>query len=263
MTTIQARPRPRDLAAAEWIKLRSLRSTYLVLLTGVVAALAIGLLACSSDASQWPQLNPGERAAVDPMADSFVGFAIAQLIFAAIGVLTVTGEYSSGLIRTTFAAVPARGSVLAAKATVVSLVTAVVGLITALVAFTAGQATLSRQHAGISLAHPGAIRAVIAAAVFLVAATLIGLGLGVLMRHAAAALTAVVVLLFLAPILLHGTSHWVTDIANVLPGNAIRRMVSLHPWPNAPSMTTAALVIIAYPVLALAAATLVLRRRDA
>jgi hypothetical protein len=69
-------------------------------------------------------MTPGQRAGLDPMADSFVGFSIAQLIFAAIGVLAITGEYSSGLIRTTFAAVPARGEVLAAKAAVVSVVTA-------------------------------------------------------------------------------------------------------------------------------------------
>lgn len=129
--------------------------------------------------------------------------------------------------------------------------------------FTAGQAILSRQHAGISLAHPGAIPAITAAALYLAAATLTGLGAGVLLRNAAAALTAVVVLLFIAPTVLHGTSQWVIDIANVLPANAIRRLVSLHAWPHAPSMTTAALVIIAYPALTLAAAAFVLRRRDA
>jgi ABC-2 type transport system permease protein len=263
MTAISARARPLDLAAAEWIKLRSLRSTYWVLLAAAAIAFAVGMLVCNSDASLWPYMTPGARAGLDPMADSFVGFSIAQLIFAAIGVLAITGEYSSGLIRTTFTAVPARGEVLAAKAAVVSLVTVVIGLITALAAFTAGQAILSRQQLGISLGHPGAIRAIIAAALYLAAATLIGLGLGALLRNAAAALTVVVVLLFIAPTLLHGTSQWLIDIANVLPANAIRRLVSLHAWPHAPSMTAAALVIIAYPALALAAATFVLRRRDA
>jgi ABC-2 type transport system permease protein len=263
MTAVPTAARPLDLVAAEWIKLRSLRSTYLVLLTGVVAALAIGLLACNSDASQWPQLNPGERAAVDPMADSFVGFAIAQLIFAAIGVLTVTSEYSSGLIRTTFAAVPARRAVLAAKATVVCLVAVSVGLTTALVSFAAGQAILSGQHIGISLSHPGAARAVIAAALFLATVTLIGLGIGVLIRSAAGALAAAVALLFLAPTFLHGTSRWLVDIANALPSNAIRRLVSLHPWPTAPSVTECVIVIIAYPVAALTAAAYVIHRRDA
>ncbi|MDQ2815407.1 MAG: ABC transporter permease [Actinomycetota bacterium] len=258
-----AHPAALDLIAAEWIKLRSLRSTYLVLLAAAVIALGVGVLVCNNDAVGWPGMLPAARAAFDPMADSFVGFSIAQLIFAAIGVLTVTGEYSSGLIRTTFAAVPARRAVLAAKATVVCLVTVSVGLVTALATFWAGQAILSGQHIGISLGHPGAVRAVISAALFLVAAALMGLGLGVLIRNAAGALSVVVALLFLAPSFLHGTSEWVIDIANVLPANAIRRLVSLHPWPHAPSITESTIVIVVYPVVALAAAAYVLHRRDA
>jgi ABC-2 type transport system permease protein len=263
MTSVPTAGRPLDLVAAEWIKLRSLRSTYLALLAAVVIAFGIGLLVCNADADQWTHLRPGQPSPVDPMADSFVGFSVAQLVFAAIGLLTVTGEYSSGLIRTTFTAVPARRAVLAAKVAVVSAVTFAVGLVTALVSFLAGQAILSRQHLGISLSHPGAMRAVIAAALFLVAVTLTGLGLGALIRNAAGALAAVVVLLFLAPSFLHGTSRWVIDIANALPSNAIRRLVSLHPWPAAPSVTQCVIVMIAYPVVALAAAAYVIHRRDA
>jgi hypothetical protein len=196
------------------------------------------------------------------MADSFTGFAVAQLLFAAIGVLTVTGEYSSGLIRTTFAAVPARRAVLASKAAVTCPVAVATGLGAALVSFTAGQAILSRQHIGISLSHPGALRAVIAAGLFLGSVTLLGLGLGVLVRNAAGALSVIVVLLFLAPSFLHGGSHWVVDIGNALPGNAIRRLCSLHPWPSAPSITESVLVMIAYPATALAAAAAVIHRRD-
>jgi ABC-2 type transport system permease protein len=262
MTVIPVRVRPLDLAAAEWIKLRSLRSTYLMLLAAAASAFAVGVLVCTIDVGQVPHMTAGQRAGLDPMADSFVGFAVAQLIFAAIGVLTMTSEYSSGLVRTTFTAVPARRAVLAAKAAVVSAVTAVVGLITALATFTTGQAILSRQHAGISLGHPSAVGAVIAAPAYLVAATLLGLGLAVLLRNAAGALSIIVVLLFLAPTLIHGTSGWVVDVTNALPANAIRRLVSLHPWPHAPSTTEAVLVIIAYPVLALAAAAYVIHRRD-
>ncbi len=154
----------------------------------LAAAFAIGLLVCNADVGQWPRMSPAARATLDPMADSFVGFSVAQLIFAAIGVLTVTSEYSSGLIRTTFSAVPARRAVLAAKAAVVCLVTVAVGLITALTSFAAGQAILSQQHTGISLGHPGAGRAVIATALYLVAVALLGMGLGVLIRNAAGAL---------------------------------------------------------------------------
>jgi ABC-type transport system involved in multi-copper enzyme maturation permease subunit len=251
---------PRDLVAAEWIKLRSLRSTYLMLLAASVTTLAIGMLVCNLDASQ---AAPGHRAAVDPLADSFVGFAIAQLVFAALGVLAMTGEYSSGLIRTTFAAVPARRAVLAAKAAVVSSVALTAGLGTALAAFLAGQAILSAQHLGISLSHPGAVRAIIAAGLFLAAIALTGLALGVLIRNAAGALGILVAVLFVIPEFLNGTSQWVIDAADVLPANAIRRLVSLHPLPHAPSMTESVIVVIAYPVITLAAAAIVVRRRDA
>jgi ABC-2 type transport system permease protein len=263
MTSMPLRARPLDLVAAEWIKLRSLRSTYLVLLTAAVIASGIGLLVCRVDAGQWPRMTPGQRAGFDPMADSFTGFAVAQLLFAAIGVLTMTGEYSSGLIRTTFTAVPARRAVLAAKAAVVGLVAAATGLGAALISFAAGQAILSGQHIGMSLGQPGAARAVIAAGVFLGSVTLIGLGLGVLIRHAAGALSVIVVVLFLAPLFLHGGSHWVVEIGNALPGTAIRRLVSRQPWPGAPSISESVLVMIAYPVVVLAAATLVIHRRDA
>ena len=252
-----------DLVAAEWIKLRSLRSTYFMLLAAAVTALAIGMLVCNLDASQAARLASAHRAPVDPLADSFVGFAIAQLIFAALGVLAITGEYSSGLIRTTLAAVPARRAILAAKAAVVGSVALTVGLGTALAAFLAGQASLSTQHLGISLSHPGAARAIIAAGLFLAAVALTGLALGVLIRNAAGALAVLVAVLFVVPEFLNGTSQWVIDIADVLPANAIRRLVSLHPLPHAPSMTESMIVTIAYPLITLAAAAIVLRRRDA
>src|ERR1017187_3241787 len=78
--TVRTAARPLDLVAAEWIKLRSLRSTYLVLLTGVAAAFAIGLLVCNADAGQWTHVRPGQPSPVDPMAASFVGFSVAQLL---------------------------------------------------------------------------------------------------------------------------------------------------------------------------------------
>jgi hypothetical protein len=263
MTTAPAPARPSDLVAGEWIKLRSLRSSYFMLLAATAIALGVGMVVCSVDASQVTHPLPGRHAPVDPLADSFVGFAIAQLIFAALGVLAMTGEYSSGLIRTTFAAVPVRCAVLAAKAAVIFALTLTAGLVTALTAFLAGQAILSGQHLGISLSHPGAVRAVIAAGLFLPAVALTGLALGVLIRNAAGALTVMVAVLFVVPEFLSGTNQWVIDVADALPANAIRRLVSLDPMPHAPSVTECVIVMIAYPAVTLAVAAIVLRRRDA
>ena len=122
---------------------------------------------------------------------------------------------------------------------------------------------MSAQHLGISLSHPGAARAIIAAVLFLASVTLTGLALGVLIRNAAGALTVLAAVLFVVPEFLNGTSQWVIDAANVLPASAIRRLVSLHPLPHAPSMTEAVIVTIAYPAMTLAAAAIALHRRDA
>lgn len=263
MTTALRQARPGDLIAGEWVKLRSLRSTYFMLLSATVIALGVGMVVCGVDAGQAAHPLPGRHAAVDPLADSFVGFVIAQLIFAALGVLAMTGEYSSGLIRTTFAAVPARRAVLAAKAAVICTVTLTTGLVTALAAFLAGQAILSTRHLGIPLSYPGAARAVVAAGLFLAAVALTGLALGVLIRNGAGALTVMVAMLFVVPELLKGTAQWVTDIADALPATAIQRLLSLHPAPRAPSITECVIVMIAYPAVTLAAAAVVLHRRDA
>lgn len=83
-----------------------------------------------------------------------------------------------------------------------------------------------------------------------------------LIRNAAGALTVMVAVLFVVPELLNGTSRWVTDIANALPATAIRRLVSLHPMPHAPSVAECVIVMIAYPVVTLTTAAIVLRRRD-
>jgi ABC-2 type transport system permease protein len=255
--------RARDLLGAEWIKLRSLRSTYWVLLGAVLTALAIGFSITKVDVGQWPTMTPSQRAGLDPLADPYIGFMMAQLVFAALGVLTVTGEYSSGLIRTTFTAVPVRRAVLAAKAGVVTAVTIPVGAAAAVATFAIGQAILSSRHIGISITHPGALRAIVAATLYLAAAALIGIGLGVLLRHAAAALGVLVTLLFLAPQLTHGSAQWMIDLNNALPGTAIRRLVSLKPWDGAPSVTAAFAVMAIYPVVVLIAAAVVIHRRDA
>ncbi|MCO5999885.1 hypothetical protein [Actinoallomurus rhizosphaericola] len=270
MTTIDlpagegTRPgRARDLIGSEWTKLWSVRSTYWVLLCAAVTAIGIGAVVADADVGDWPRMSPAQRAAFDPLSDPYVGFMIAQLIFGTLGVLSITGEYSSGLIRTTFAAVPARRAVLAAKAAVVTAVTVPVGAAIAAATFATGQAVLSRRHVGLSIGDPGALRSIGAATFYLLAVALVGLGLGVLLRHAAAAIGALVTLLFLAPQLIHGTARWVVDIADALPGDAIRRLVSLHAQHGALSVPQAFVVISVYPVVLIGAATLVIHRRDA
>jgi ABC-2 type transport system permease protein len=255
--------RARDVLGAEWIKLRSLRSTYVVQATAVLIALAMSLIITKSDVAHWPMMTAAQRATFDPLTDPYIGFMVAQLVFATLGVLTITGEYSSGLIRTTFTAVPSRRSVLAAKAVVVGAVTAPVGAATAIGAFAVGQAVYSSRHIGLSIGDPGALRSIVAATLYLVAVALIGMGLGVLLRHTAAAIGAVVFLLFMAPQLINGSAQWLIDLNNALPATAIRRLITQHPWRGAPSITAAFAIMAIYPVVVIAAAVIVIHRRDA
>lgn len=252
-----------DVVLSEWIKLRSLRATWSMVALAVVAAVGIAALAASVDVRDWDQMSSAQRAGVDPLSDSFVGFMVSQLAFAALGVLTITGEYSSGLIRTTFTAVPARTGVLLGKAAAVGALALVTGLVTATASFGVAQAILARQHLGLSVTEPYVVRGIVAAAGYLGSVSLLGLCLGVLLRHTGPAVAVLVVLLFLAPQLLHGSAAWVTDIANALPGTVIRRLVTLAPWPGAPSIAHSCMVIIAYPLVSLVVAAVVLRRRDA
>src|SRR6516225_4123662 len=147
MTTVDVSvpTRARNVLASEWIKLRSVRSTYLVLLFAAAAAVGIGYLVAHAHATHWATMTAAERAAYDPVSDSFTGLGLAQLAFGALGVLAISSEYTTGLIRTTFAAVPRRRAVIAAKAAVIGVISLLVGELIAFATFFAGQWGLSVQ----------------------------------------------------------------------------------------------------------------------
>ncbi|MEU3372470.1 hypothetical protein ABZ734_18615 [Streptomyces sp. NPDC006660] len=158
-----------DLLAAEWIKLWSLRSVSWALGISALAVIAINISSAVADYNNWPTYNEGIRALFVPiwaMRDAFTAGACMVLILAtgSIGALTLVGEYSTGQIRTTFAAVPARRSVVAAKMAVVSAVMLGYGTVVAGTSFGVTQALLSGRGIGLSLDHPGALRAVAASA---------------------------------------------------------------------------------------------------
>jgi ABC-2 type transport system permease protein len=178
-------------------------------------------------------------------------------------VLAISDEYASGLIRATFTVAPRRVAVLAAKATAVGAVALVAGGLSALAAFATTQAILSEHHLDVSITDPTALRAILAAALYLVAVSLIGLSLGVLLRGTASAVAVLVVVLFLAPELLGGSATWMATVSDALPATAIRRLLSGTIWAGAPSVPHAVIVIAVYPVLLLVAAAITLRRRDA
>ena len=188
---------PRGVLRAEWIKLRSVRSTYVAVLAAVTLGLGVGLLGIASIAHNWATMSPSSRAGFDPVGDSFDGFQFGELALGALGVLAISTEYSSGLIRATFAAVPRRGLVFAAKAALLGGFALVLGETCAFAAFLLSQVILSSAHIGVGLGTPGVLRAVMGAGLYLAAVTMIGFGIGALLRHTAGALAALFALLFL------------------------------------------------------------------
>jgi len=263
-TTVWAPARARDVLASEWIKLRSVRSTYLVLLFAAAAAVGIGYLVAHAKATHWATMPAAERAAFDPVSDSFTGLGLAQLAFGVIGVLAISSEYATGLIRTTFGAVPRRRAVLAAKAAVIGVVTLVAGELIAFATFFTGQWALSAGHLQVSLAHPGALRGVLAAGFYLAVMAWVGLGLGALVRHTAGAITAMTAVVFLLPTIIHALpAPWDTRIGRFTLDGAAQQMIAQHPHAGYFSAGPSSLVVAAYAVAAMAAAALVITRRDA
>lgn len=189
---------PRAVLRAEWIKLRSVRSTYLTLGAALVLGLGVGLLDVSSVTGHWAAMSAADRADFDPVGDPLSGFQFGELALGALGVLAISTEYATGMIRATFTATPRRGTVYAAKALVLGFFALVASELCAFAAFLLGQAVLSRRHLNVGLGAPGVLRAVACAGLYMAVVTLVGFGLGAIIRHTAGALAATFALVFLA-----------------------------------------------------------------
>ena len=265
MTTITARrPAARGALAAAWIKLRSVRSTYLILAAAAVAAVAVGYLVTHSDVTRWATMTAQAKAAFDPVSDSFSGLGQAQLAFGTLGVLVISSEYATGLIRTTFTAVPRRRAVLAAKATIAGAVSLAAGEAIAFATFFTGQQALSAQHLQVTLAHPGALRGVLAAGFYLAVMAWAGLGLGAVIRHTAGAITAMTGVVFLLPTIIGALpAPWNTDIGRFTLNLAAQQTIAQHPHPGYFSAGSSFLIVAGYAAAAIAAAAFMITRRDA
>jgi ABC-2 type transport system permease protein len=187
---------------AEWIKLRSLRSMLLTPLLGAIASIGISASAVRNNATGWAHLDAVQKAQFDPLYINLNFVILGVLLFGVLGALVATNEYGSGLIRTTLAATPQRGLVLAAKAVLAGLVSFALAVVITFTAFFAGQAILSGAHAPhVSLGDHNVLLHLLGNVYYMTAAGLIGLFTGVLVRSAAAAITSVFGLLLMLPLL--------------------------------------------------------------
>jgi hypothetical protein len=249
---------------SEWTKLRSVRSTRWSLLAAVVFTIGIAVIATAVVRNHWPGMSPGDRAGFHPLEVNLAGVQIAQLAIGVLGVLVITAEYSTGMIRASMCAVPRRLPVLWGKAIVYGLTTLVLMVPSALIAVAVGQAILSGggiPHVG--LGDPGVTRAVIGAGLYLTVAGLLGLGLGAIIRNTAGGIAAFAAIMFVLPPLMNVLpSSWNDAASPYLPLSAGQAVMSisgtdhLAPW-------TGFGLFVGYAAATLVIAAALLRRRDA
>lgn len=244
-----------DVARSEWTKLRSVRSTVWTVLIALTVGIGLSALISAIVANDYA--NGGESVRNwDPTPVSTSGGFLAQLAIAVLGTLAITSEYATRSIRTTLAAVPRRGRLLAAKATVVAAVSMVVGLVMAFGSFLIGQALISGKAPTASLSDPGVARAVFGVALYGSAIALLGMALGAVLRSTAGAIFALVALLFVLPglaqMLPSGLRDPITKFWPTIAGEQITATVPdpemLGPWAGFAVMliAIAALGAVAY-----------------
>ncbi|MFI9646387.1 ABC transporter permease subunit [Streptomyces sp. NPDC052040] len=271
MTTASAIPGPERgrvtqarVVRSEWIKLRSLRSTLFTLLAAVVAMTGLGFLFSYFTAVRWDDLPPQERLAFDPTLVSLRGFYLAQLAVGVLGVLVVSGEYATGMIRSSLCAVPRRLPVLWAKALVYAALAWAAMTTAALAAFLLGQFALSRSHLDTSLGAPGVLRAVLGTGLYLTVVGLIGVALGALVRNTAGAIAALFGVLLVLPALAQALpSSWLDAVNPYLPNTAGQSLAHVQQQPHTLAPWTGFALFCLYALAALAGAAVALRRRDA
>ncbi len=203
------------------------------MLAAVVFIVGLSILVPSVTVAHWPPHDPGEAAAFDPTSRSLAGIFLAQLAIGVLGVLLITGEYATGMIRATLAAVPSRLPVLWAKAAVFATVTLVLTVPSVLGAFLIGQSILKAKHLQTGLGDPGVLRAVLGAALYLTVIGLLGLGLGALLRNTAGGISALFGVLFVLPIIVRFLpASWADPIDKYLPSTAGEAITHVHADPG-------------------------------
>ncbi|WP_055693265.1 ABC transporter permease [Streptomyces prasinopilosus] len=250
---------------AEWIRVRTMRSTLYVVLGTLVAGAALAALNGSASGDEYATMTAEDRAAFDPLAISTQGYILAQVTLALLGGLVVTAEYGSRTIVATLTAVPRRGRVLAAKAAVLTAIALPTGVATTFGAFLVGRAAL--QGAGAphhALTDPEAWRAVLGGGLYLALAALLGLAAGTLIRSTTATVTTLFTAMLIVPALAPALPGPLADgTAKYWPPSAGGRILTgyrdpdlLTPWPGLAVMAGCV-------VLLLTAAFLTFRGRDA
>ena len=269
MTPVAARPVLKvtqgRVLRSELTKFRSLRSTIYTLLTAEVLMIGLGAIFSALVASQYHTFGAAERASFNAVTPSLSGVLFAIVAFGVLGVLVTSGEYSTGMIRSSLTAVPRRLPVLWGKLAVFAGVIFPVSLIASFVSFFLGQVLLNSQHIGVSITAPDALRSVIGAALYITVAGMIGVALGALFRNTAAGIATFAGVFFVIPPLTSLLPSSVgSHLTPYLPSNAVAALWGgAQNVPNALAPWTGFALLCGYAAVLIAAAAWRLRRSDA
>lgn len=252
-----------NVMRSEWTKLRSVRSTLWTSSFALLSTVALGVVICA----RWvAEFHAGQESSsgFDAALTSLTGIYLAQVAVGALGVLTITSEYSTGMIRASLSVVPQRRTLLAVKGGVFAAAVFAGGELLSFAAFGIGQAILHRAGAGLSLGDGAGLRAAFGGGLYLTAVGLLGYAFGALVRHSAGALSAFFGLLFAATAVIDLLpTRWRNDTIPFMPANAgsqilttVRGHAALSPWAGIG-------VLCCYVAVVMTTAFVLVGRRDA
>jgi ABC-2 type transport system permease protein len=265
---------PRVLRS-EWIKLRTLRSTFWTLSSVVVLVVGIAALIAATipdKASLLAQVPESQRASVEDQGAQFAttaataGLTFAALVIAVLGVLAISGEFSTGMIRSSFAAVPRRFPVLAAKALVLFVVSFLIGLVASAASWAVAVPFLNGKGYSGNLFSEDTLWAILGAGLYLGLVAVFALGVGTIVKASAGGIAAALGILLVLPIIASiiaglTKTQWLQDAGHYLISNAGNGLAGgtngdLEPWANV-------LIVVVWAAVAFIGGAVLLQRRDA
>lgn len=258
-------PTALDVVRSEWLKLRTVRSTFWTLAVTVVVMVGFSVLVSVLQVATWDQLTAEEQQAnpIDGASSALAGLSMAQLAVVVLGVMVISSEYSTGGIRSTFTAVPRRTRVVVAKAIVLGLSTLVVGTVASFAAFFVAQLILATKDFEVGLGDPDVLRAVLGGGLYLAACALFGLGVGLIIRSTGGGVTISVAALFVLPpltLLIPGDVG--EEIQKFVTSNAGGNIATTGSSPDRLGPWVGYLVFTLWWVVLLGVGTWLVRRRD-
>ena len=263
----RGRLRRPSVFAAEWIKIRSVRSTGWSVVAMTLMTIGVAIVVGVTVSNQWNTFSIPDKLTFDPTALSLRGLLFSELVIGVLGALVITAEYGTVTIRATLSAVPRRPLVLAAKAAVFTALALLVGEILSFGAFFVGQALLSSPAPHATLSQPGVLRAVVGGGLLIPVFGLFALGLGTIVRHTAGAITAYVGAILVIPLIVEALPSSISrPVIKFMPFAITNGMVSVrHSLDFGPSFSpwTGFAIMCGYAAAALLIGGWLMVRRDA